>query len=110
LERRRWGRLGLCDGGQLQEHGEGGEGGGGGQRGEREGGSCKTNEGGAGRLGLGGKRVGSHPSDRDQWPSPALTTVLLTPAEKVKKVLLLHYGMPPKIPNSNNIEYRKRGK
>jgi hypothetical protein len=29
--------------------------------------------------------VGSHPSDRDQWPKPALTSVLPTPAYKSKK-------------------------
>jgi hypothetical protein len=28
---------------------------------------------------VGGKRVGSHPLDRDQWPKPALTSVLPTP-------------------------------
>jgi hypothetical protein len=43
-----------------------------------------------GRLGLGGERVGSHPSDRDQRPKPALTYVLPTPAYKSKKVLLFH--------------------
>jgi hypothetical protein len=61
----------------------------GGQEG-RGGGGCKTKEGGGGSARVGGKRVGSHPSDRDQWPRPALTSVLPTPAYKSKKVLLLH--------------------
>jgi hypothetical protein len=61
----------------------------GGQRVDK-GGGCKTKEGGGGRLGLGGKRVGSLPSDRDKWPKPTLTSVLPTPAYKSKKVLLLH--------------------
>jgi hypothetical protein len=32
-----------------------------------------------------GGRVGSHPSDQGQWPKPALTSVLPTPAYKSKK-------------------------
>jgi hypothetical protein len=38
---------------------------GGGQREDKRGGGCKTKREEGGRLGLGGKRVGSHPSDRD---------------------------------------------
>jgi hypothetical protein len=72
-----------CVMGRLQVLGEEGEGGGrwpkGGQEG-RGGGGCKTKEGGGGSARVGGKRVGSHPSDRDQWPRPALTSVLPTPA------------------------------
>jgi hypothetical protein len=69
--------------GRLQVLGEEGEGGGGGQRVDKRGGAGaaakqKREEGGSARVG--GKRVGSHPSDRDQWPRPALTSVLLTPA------------------------------
>jgi hypothetical protein len=65
--------------------------GGSGQREDKRGGGCKTKrEKGGGRLGLGGERVGSHPSDRDQRPKPALTYVLPTPAYKSKKVLLFH--------------------
>jgi hypothetical protein len=72
-----------CVMGRLQVLGEEGEGGGGGQRVDKRGGAGaaakqKREEGGSARVG--GKRVGSHPSDRDQWPRPALTSVLLTPA------------------------------
>jgi hypothetical protein len=74
--------------GRLQELGEEGEGGGR-PKGGQEGG-LQNKRGRRGRLGLWGKRVGSHPSDRDQWPRPALTSVLPTPAYKSKKVLLLH--------------------
>jgi hypothetical protein len=62
----------------------------GGQREDKRGGGCKTKGEERGRLGLGGEMVGSHPSDRDQRPKSAITSVLPTPAYKSKKVLLFH--------------------
>jgi hypothetical protein len=73
--------------GRLQELGEEGEGGGG-QRVDKRGAAKQKREERAARVV--GKRVGSHPSDRDQWLRPSLTSVLPTPAYKSKKVLLLH--------------------
>jgi hypothetical protein len=49
---------------------------------KREGG-LQTKGGGGGRLGL-GEIVGSHPTDQDLWPKPALTSAP-DPSVKVKK-------------------------
>jgi hypothetical protein len=52
---------------------------------KREGGGCKQKGGGGGRLGLGGGEIeGSHPTDQDLWPKPALTSAP-DPSVKVKK-------------------------
>jgi hypothetical protein len=69
-------------GGGCKNLGGGGEGEGGGAAakgvGKRVAAAKQMREEGSARVG--GKRVGSHPSDRDQWPKPALTPVLPTPA------------------------------
>jgi hypothetical protein len=77
--------------GGLQELGEGGEGGGRRPKGTRERGGLQTKEGNGrwARVGGGGEIVGSHPTDQDLWPKPALTSAP-DPSVKVKKVLLLH--------------------
>jgi hypothetical protein len=58
-----------------------------GEKRKREGRLQQLGRGRGGRLGL-GRREGSHPSDRDQWPKLALPSELPTPAEKMPKDLL----------------------
>jgi hypothetical protein len=62
-----------------------------------------------GRLGL-GRRVGSHPSNRDQRPEHALPSELPTPVEKMTKDLLFPLGMPPETPNPNATEHERKEK